>query len=128
MKKLASLIVLSLIVSALSVAAFAQGKSKAADFTFSEAFVVGEKKFEPGTYRIKFNADKSELEIMKNGDLVATAKVTVDEAAGKSPYNAVSKNATDRGKVVTDVRFGGDRRTFKVSDMNMQSASAEPQL
>ncbi len=128
MKQMLSYFALAFLVTTLTVTTgLAQGKNRNIGVTLSENMVVGETVVEKGDYRLKFNAETNEVQLLRDGDLVKTIKARVVEETAKAPYTALMTKASDKGKQLVSVRMEGDRRTLLLAEMNTGAVTGEGQ-
>lgn len=128
MKMSMSSFVMGLMMAALLVtASFAQGKSRSGNFTLSDSLLVGETVVEKGQYRVKYDAETSELQILRDGEIVKTIKARVQEGDRKATYHAMETRQGEKGRMLVSVMFEGDRRTFLVDQTSGSSVVGEGQ-
>lgn len=106
----------------LTSPALASEKNLKKTITFNESVMLKETLIEKGTYQVKFDAKTGELHVMKDGDVVATAKASVELKDKKAVYNSVSLKSDGDKKVVTGLTFMGDRRNILIEGANNQVA------
>lgn len=122
MKKLSgSLIALSLLCAltagtVLANEQKANGKNRQKTITLTQDVIVKDKLVEKGTYRVRFDAQKNEITLLREGEVVAIASVTVEVKAKKAPSNSLSFSTTDRGQMLTGLTFEGDHRALLISE------------
>ncbi len=124
-KQVFSLLVAALLGLTLMGTAMAQEKNRRKTVTFTEDVLLNDRLIEKGTYQVRFDASGSTLTIMKDGDVVATTKATVELREKKALYNSVQFTTTDKGKLMTGLTFEGDRRAILVGDNATQPAGEE---
>lgn len=131
MKKTISYLMMTLMVSALMVTANlaqgTQGKSRSGSFTLNESLIVGETVLEKGQYRLKFDAETNELQVLRDGDVVKSVKARVQENPKKAAYHALETRSNEKGRMLVGVKFEGDRRSFLVDETNGNSVAGEGQ-
>jgi hypothetical protein len=117
MRKFFGALVTSLMLVALTIVSVsAKAKAESATFQISEPVTVGGVVLDKGRYTFKFNEETSELSVNKDGENVATVKATVVEENRKFEDDNYTTKLTDAGRVLTGVRFGGERRTIVPAD------------
>lgn len=122
MKKLSSsLIALSLLCALAAGSALANGdktsgKNRKKTVTLTEAILLKDTVLEKGVYDVKFDAQKNELTLLRNGEAVAATPVTVETKAEKAAHNSMSSTDTGRGRSLTSLTFEGDRRMLVIGE------------
>lgn len=123
MKKLgASFVIAFALCLGLLGTALANGKDKKKTVTLDQDVVVSNQMLKRGTYEFKFDASDGQILIVKDSDVVATAKVTVKEADKKSPHNSLAFTQTEKGRVLTSITFQGDKRVLHLTELQNTSA------
>jgi len=107
---LASFLLVALTIISVSA------KGETATFQINEPVTVGSVVLDKGKYTFKFDDATSELTVVKDGEKVATLKATIVEENRKFENDNYTTKTTDAGRVLTGVRFGGERRTIVPAD------------
>jgi hypothetical protein len=105
------------LLACLSLAATSvvEAKNRRKTVTFSEDVLVNDTLVKKGTYEIKFDAASNTVSVLKDGDVIATAKADVKPTERKAPYNSASFTQTERGPALSALTFEGDKRLILVS-------------
>lgn len=128
MKQMLSYFALAFLVTTLTVTtSLAQGKNRNIGVTLSENMLVGETVVEKGDYRLKFNAETNEVQLLRDGDVVKIIKAHVIEETAKAPYTSLTTKVGDKGKQLVSVRLEGDRRTLLLAEMSTGAVTGEGQ-
>jgi hypothetical protein len=128
MKTMLSNLAMTLMITGLVVtASFAQGKNRSTTFKLSENLMVGETVLEKGEYQLKFDANSSELRIVRDGEVVKTVRARVVETDRKAANHSLETKQHDKGKMLVSVKFEGDRRTILLGDFGSGSVTGEGQ-
>ena len=128
MKQMLSYFAIALMLTALTVTTgLAQGKNRNVGLTLNETMLVGETVVEKGEYRLKFNAQTNEVQLLREGEVVKTIKARVVEESSKSPYTALTTKPGDKGKQLVSVRIEGDRRTLLLAEADTGAVTGEGQ-
>ena len=123
MRKLAmSLMAVALMAVTVSLA---EAKDRSKTINFLEDVKVNGTLVKKGEYDVKFDADTNEISILRNGNVVATAKVEVKPTEKKMQYNSAGFVDSQDGKLLTSITFQGDRRILMVNSVNGQPAGGE---
>lgn len=125
-----SLIALSLLCALMAGTATANdqkvnGKNRKKSVTLAEDILIKDRLIQKGTYQVRFDAQKNELALLREGEIVAIAPVTVEMKAQKAARNSMSFTTTDRGKLLTGLTFEGDRRTILISEIASTESEEE---
>lgn len=124
MKNVAASMVIAVLLC-LSVAATAlaeKGKDRRKMITLSEDARVNDTLIKKGTYEIRFDAETSQVLVLKNREVIATAKAGVQMLSDKARYNQASFVQTEKGRVLNALRFAGDRREILLTDSSSRPA------
>jgi hypothetical protein len=116
----ALLLCLSLVGTAL-----ANEKNLKKTLTLTEDVMVNETLIKKGEYRVRFNAKTEEVTLSKDGEVVLTAKATVEMRPEKARYNSASFRSTEKGKLLNGFTFAGDQRVIVLSEMADASAGGQ---
>lgn len=128
MKQMLSYFALAFLVTTLTVTTgLAQGKNRNVGINLSENLVVGETIVAKGDYRLKFNAETNEVQLLQDGDVVKTIKARVVEESAKAPYTSLNTKVGDKGKQLISVRLVGERRTLVLAEMSTGAVTGEGQ-
>ncbi len=116
----------SLLLLLGAVAVLADGKSLKDSITIAQEATVNDVKIKPGTYQATFNAETNEVNILKEGRVVATVKASVQQSgAKKSRETQVYYSSTDKGMVVAKLVFKGDERAIVIDQGNKSAAAGQ---
>jgi hypothetical protein len=124
MKNVAASIVIAVLLC-LSVAATAlaeKGRDRRKMITLSEDAMVNDKLLKKGTYEIRFDAETSQVLVLKDSEVIATAKAEVQMLSDKARYNQASFVQNEKGRVLNALRFAGDRREILLTDGSSRPA------
>jgi hypothetical protein len=103
-------VLLGVSLSAATLADKHEGKDRQKTITFNEDVFVGDTLVKKGTYRVRFDAKAGQVSILSDGEVVATVKADVQVRDQESPYHVAGYTQTERGRVLSTLRFSGDRR------------------
>jgi hypothetical protein len=81
---------------AVALTAMAAGRNLRDQIVFGQEIVVNGAKVKPGTYELRFDAEASELTILKENKVVATTRVTVQ--SGQKPERQTTIYLTSTGQ------------------------------
>ncbi len=102
--------------------ALANGKNLKKTITLDQDILVNDKVIKKGTYQFKFVAADTVVSILDENNVVATVKVNIKENERKAPHNSLAFTTTERGKMLTAITFGGDKRVLHVTELQTTSA------
>ena len=91
----------------LFMGAFAKD-NHSGNFTLFDTVRVGSTELEPGHYKAEWtgSADNVKVDILQNGQTVATAQGTIKDLGQPSPYDAVTtKTLQDNTKALDEIDF-----------------------
>jgi hypothetical protein len=115
-------VLLGLSLSATALADKHQGKDRQKTVTFNEDVLVGDTLVKRGTYRVRFDATAGRVSIQNDREVVAAVRADVQMRSEKSPHHVASFTQTDRGRVLSALRFSGDRREVLLGETASRSA------
>lgn len=104
-----------LVCLSLAATSVVEAKNRKKTITFNEDVLVNDTLVKKGTYEVKFDAASNTVSVLKNGDVMATAKADVKPTERKAPYNSASFTQTEKGRVLSALAFEGDKRLILVS-------------
>ena len=119
MKSLIKQISIALVIASLAaVSAFA--KTRKESITLATNTTVSGTLVKSGTYDLKFDDEKGQLSIMKNGKVVAQASTTTEKRDGKARKFELRLTGAGEAKQLVGIAFAGSEQNFV---LNGSSAS-----
>ncbi len=106
MKKLIARIAITLVVASL-MGITALAKVKKGSITLNSNMRVNGTLVKKGTYELRFDEEKSELSVVKNGKVVASANTTTEKRDQKAKNLEVRSTGTGDDTRLTKVAFAG---------------------
>jgi hypothetical protein len=106
MKSLIKQICIALVIGSITaVSAFA--KTRKESITLATNTTVNGTLLQSGTYDLKFDDEKGELSIMKNGKVIAQASTTTVKRDGKAQKFELQLTGTGKEKQLVGIAFAG---------------------
>ena len=115
MRKFFGTFLASMLLAALTVISVS-AKSESATLEVIEPTSVGGVVLDKGHYTFKFDEQTSELTVVRDGKKVTTVKATVVAENRKFQGDSYTTKQTDSGRVLTGIRFNGQRRSIVLGD------------
>ncbi|MFN0121934.1 MAG: hypothetical protein ACKV2V_15680 [Blastocatellia bacterium] len=113
---LAAAITLCLSLAGATLANDQKAKNLKKTMTLAEDAMVGDTPLKKGVYQVRFDAQTSEVSIMRDGELVLKTKAMVESKPTKALYNSVTFRTTDKGREVNGFTFAGDHRALSLGE------------
>jgi hypothetical protein len=101
-----------LVLALACVSALASGKGDR--ISVQETFQLNGTTIERGSYDVSFDAEAGELSIKKNGKVIAKSKARAEQSESKSRDTTFTTKTDNGSRVLSSVRFAGDRQTILV--------------
>lgn len=114
MKSLIKKISIALVITSLA-AVSAVAKTRKESVTFSTNTTVNGTLLKKGTYQLKFDDEKGELAIIKDGKVVAQATTTTAKRDAKAPEFELQLSGLGAEKKLVGVAFKGDEQSFVIT-------------
>ena len=93
----------------------AAGRNLRDQIVFGQEIVVNGAKVKPGTYELRFDAEASELTILKENKVVAKTSVTVQNGQKPERQTTTDLTSTAQGMTLARVIFRKDDRILVVT-------------
>lgn len=115
MKSLINRIAIAFVVASLmSIAAFA--KERKESFTIDSTMKVNGTVLKKGSYDVRVAEDKGELEILRNGKVVARANVSTEKRSTKASRFELRSTGTGEERTLAGVAFSGSDYNLVLRD------------
>jgi hypothetical protein len=105
--------------------ALADGKRLKDSISIPHETVVNGTKLKPGTYEIRFDADASEVSVLKGSQVIATARASVKEGEKAVRKTETYYSTTDKGMALTKLVFKGDDRAILLDHSNGSATAGQ---
>jgi hypothetical protein len=125
MKKIATGLASFSLLCLLSAGALADHKDLKEHVTINEKMYVNGTKVKPGRYLVRYNSDSGEVQLERNGKVIAQAKATVVVNNDKFDQDALLTRTTASGTQLTGIRLGGQHEEIQLADISVSTSQDE---